>query len=137
MLAKKIDLLIDIGSNPDVIVVECLPVRWVDGEQKVEDKRVLSLSLKPMRELSKMIPDADDVARHEILDELLLNLFEKTFKDLIPGFLSNEDPIYEHLMERFIISKDLREKIYSAYFTEESLFNLKNTLRKIIYGYEL
>ena len=136
MLAKKIDLLIDTSSNPDVIVVECLPVRWVDGEQKVEDKRVLSLSLKPMRELSKMIPDADDVAKREILDELLLNLFEKDFKDLIPGFLSNEDPIYEHLMERFI-SGDLREKIYSAYFTEESLFNLKNTLRKIIYGYEL
>lgn len=136
MLAKKIDLLIDTSSNPDVIVVECLPVRWFDGEQKVEDKRVLSLSLKPMKELSRMIPDADNVARREILDELLLNLFEKDFKDLIPGFLSNEDPIYEHLMERFI-SGDLREKIYSAYFTEESLFNLKNTLRKTIYGYEL
>ena len=61
---------------------------------------------------------------NNILDQLLKKLIGEKLYELIDGFLSPEDPLYYSINEWLYND----EKIYSIYFTEESLYNLKNIL---------
>lgn len=137
MLSNKIQLDIDILTETNILKISCVPHKWSGNNISDEPKRIsLSHQMNDGIRLGELIPNADDSVMHAILDEILYELFEQDLKALIPEYISPDDPIYSHLMDRFG-NNELRDKIYKAYFTEESLFELKKTLNKIIYKHEL
>lgn len=137
MLANKLDLEIDSYTKPGFLTVSCVPVKWNRTEKVLGDKLTTSISLEQPIALAQMISAdiAVESVWHTILDELLHEMFEGQLKDLIPDFISPDDPIYEHITNRF--NNDVREDVYNAYFTPESILNLQSTLTKILRNNEL
>lgn len=132
MLSKKIHLNIDTCSFPNTIKVTCRPTKFGIENDGPTNEIGISICLTDQQLMyAKGYDFIPDAIYRQVLDELLGVLYVTDLTNVLTKYVSPEDPIYHEFLRQ---REDLeyRKRLYSLYFDEESLYELKRQISQIV-----